>query len=55
MLKSILILSLIPTDSEVPPKKSSDMNRTDQGQHVDAEHAMTISTGSSMMKTFSFL
>jgi hypothetical protein len=55
MLKSVSMLSLIPPDSEVPPKKPSDMNRTDQGQHFDVKHAMTILTGSSMMETFSFL
>ena len=56
MIDCVLFFSLIPPDSEVLPKQLSDMNETNQeSQLVDAEYAITMSTGSSFMKIFQFL
>ncbi len=39
------IFSLIPPDSEVPPRKPSDIGETNNGHQTHAEHAMNPSIG----------
>jgi hypothetical protein len=40
--------SLLPPDSEVPPRKPADIGDTRSGHHVHAEHAMSPSTGKNL-------
>ncbi len=49
----MFIFSLIPPDSEVPPRKLSDIGETISGHNTHAEHAMSPSIGNFSLIYFS--
>ncbi len=52
--QNVILFSLIPPDSVVPPLKPADISGTDDGHHAHAEHAMNPIAGN-FNKNYFFL